>query len=153
MIQVDVRGERIGSQVPVAFPLVGTVKNTVDALLPMITVKTDSGAPGPDDRPLPAGPRPRGPPGRGAAASSPMHPQFVAATIDRLAAGDAIFTADVGTPCIWAARYLRMNGSRRLIGSFNHGIDGQCAAARHRGPGQPARPSGRQPVRVTAAWP
>ena len=50
-----------------------------------------------------------------------MHPQFVAATIDRLAAADAVFTADVGTPCIWAARYLRMNGTRRLIGSFNHG--------------------------------
>jgi pyruvate dehydrogenase (quinone) len=32
-----------------------------------------------------------------------------------------VFTADVGTPCIWAARYLRMNGRRRLIGSFNHG--------------------------------
>jgi pyruvate dehydrogenase (quinone) len=41
--------------------------------------------------------------------------------IDRLAAVDAIFTADVGTPCIWAARYLKMNGTRRLIGSFNHG--------------------------------
>jgi pyruvate dehydrogenase (quinone) len=52
---------------------------------------------------------------------SPLHPQYVAATIDRLAASDAIFTADVGTPCIWAARYLRMNGTRRLIGSFNHG--------------------------------
>jgi pyruvate dehydrogenase (quinone) len=45
----------------------------------------------------------------------------VAATIDRLAAADAVFTADVGTPCIWAARYVRMNGARRLIGSFSHG--------------------------------
>ena len=53
--------------------------------------------------------------------SSPLHPQFVAATIDRLAAADAVFTADVGTPCIWTARYVRMNGSRRLIGSFHHG--------------------------------
>jgi pyruvate dehydrogenase (quinone) len=52
---------------------------------------------------------------------SPLHPQAVAAAVDRLAAQDAVFTADVGTPCIWAARYLRMNGSRRLIGSFNHG--------------------------------
>jgi pyruvate dehydrogenase (quinone) len=52
---------------------------------------------------------------------APLHPQFVAATIDRLAAPDAVFTADVGTPCIWAARYLRMNGTRRLIGSFSHG--------------------------------
>ena len=32
-----------------------------------------------------------------------------------------MFTVDVGTPSIWAARYLRMNGARRLIGSFNHG--------------------------------
>ena len=32
-----------------------------------------------------------------------------------------MFTADVGTPCIWAARYLHMNGARRLIGSLNHG--------------------------------
>ena len=53
--------------------------------------------------------------------NSPLHPQFVAATIDRLAAADAVFTADVGTACIWTARYVRMNGARRLIGSFNHG--------------------------------
>src|SRR4029077_20782452 len=47
--------------------------------------------------------------------------QYVAATIDRLAADDAVFTADVGTPCIWAARYLRMNGLRRLVVSSSHG--------------------------------
>jgi pyruvate dehydrogenase (quinone) len=52
---------------------------------------------------------------------SPLHPQAVATAIDRLAADDSVFTADVGSPCIWAARYLRMNGRRRLIGSFNHG--------------------------------
>ena len=32
-----------------------------------------------------------------------------------------MFTCDVGTPTVWAARYLKMNGKRRLIGSFNHG--------------------------------
>ena len=41
--------------------------------------------------------------------------------LDELAADDAIFTCDVGTPTIWAARYLTMNGKRRLLGSFNHG--------------------------------
>ena len=41
--------------------------------------------------------------------------------MDRVAADDAVFLADVGTPTLWAARYLRMNGRRRLIGSFNHG--------------------------------
>lgn len=51
----------------------------------------------------------------------PLHPQFVSRTVDTLASDDAIFTADVGTPSVWAARYLSMNGKRRLIGSFNHG--------------------------------
>ena len=51
----------------------------------------------------------------------PLHPQFVSRTVDQLASEDAIFTVDVGTPVVWAARYLHMNGKRRLIGSFNHG--------------------------------
>jgi pyruvate dehydrogenase (quinone) len=121
VIQVDVRGEQIGRRVPVQVPLVGTVRDTVDALLPLITPKTDSAHLDvmtahyrrararldklADDR----------------RNQSPLHPQYVAATVDRLAADNAIFTADVGTPCIWAARYLHMNGTRRLIGSFNHG--------------------------------
>jgi pyruvate dehydrogenase (quinone) len=43
------------------------------------------------------------------------------AAVDRIAAADAVFLPDVGTPTLWAARYLSMNGRRRLIGSFNHG--------------------------------
>jgi pyruvate dehydrogenase (quinone) len=57
-----------------------------------------------------------GTPGR-----KPIHPQYVARVIDEVAAADAIFTCDVGTPTIWAARYLTMNGRRRLLGSFTHG--------------------------------
>ena len=41
--------------------------------------------------------------------------------LDEVAAEDAIFSCDVGTPTIWAARYLTMNGQRRLLGSFTHG--------------------------------
>ncbi|HEX2742965.1 MAG TPA: ubiquinone-dependent pyruvate dehydrogenase [Streptosporangiaceae bacterium] len=121
VIQVDVRGERIGRRTPVQFPLVGTVRDTVDALLPMITPQTDTGH---LDRMTAHYRRARGrldKLARDRRNDSPLHPQYVAATIDRLAAADAVFTADVGTPCIWAARYLHMNGTRRLIGSFNHG--------------------------------
>src|SRR4029079_15046482 len=42
VIQVDIRGERIGRRVPVQVPLVGTVRDTIEALTPMISVKTDS---------------------------------------------------------------------------------------------------------------
>ena len=50
-----------------------------------------------------------------------IHPQFITKVLDELAAEDAVFTCDVGTPTIWASRYLRMNGKRRLVGSFAHG--------------------------------
>ena len=121
VIQVDVRGENIGRRVPVAIPLVGTVKDTIEALLPLLTAKSDSRH---LDRMTAHYRRARSRLDKLAQSrpdESPLHPQYVAATIDRLAAADAVFTADVGTPCIWTARYVRMNGSRRLIGSFNHG--------------------------------
>ena len=115
VIQVDLRGERVGRWVPVQVPLVGTVKDTFAALLPLITAKTDTAhldrmtahyrrALGRLDR--------LAEPGNG---DGPLHPQHVAATIDRLAAADAGFTADVGTPCIWAARYVHMNGTRSFV--------------------------------------
>jgi pyruvate dehydrogenase (quinone) len=121
VVQVDVRGEQIGRRVHVDVPLVGTVADTVDALLPLLKAKSDSAH---LDRMTAHYARARSRLDKLAQQRrdrSPLHPQGVAAAVDRLAAEDAVFTADVGTPCIWAARYLRMNGSRRLIGSFNHG--------------------------------
>src|SRR6202041_951078 len=58
---------------------------------------------------------------RGTAGRKPIHPQYLARVLSEKAADDAVFTADVGTPTIWAARYLAMNGRRRLIGSWVHG--------------------------------
>jgi pyruvate dehydrogenase (quinone) len=121
VIQVDVRGEQIGHRIPVQVPLVGTVGATLDALLPLITAKDDSAH---LDRMTAHYRRARAKLdklARDRRNDSPLHPQYVAATVDRLAADDAIFTCDVGTPCIWTARYVRMNGRRRLVGSFNHG--------------------------------
>ena len=146
VIQVDVRGEQIGRRVPVDVPLVGTVKDTVAALLPSLSVKSDTEH---LDQMTAHYQRVRvhldrlGTEGR---TKSPLHPQFVAATIDRLAADDAIFLADVGTPTIWAARYLKMNGTRRLIGSFNHG---SMANALPQGIGAQASQPGRQVVTLS----
>jgi pyruvate dehydrogenase (quinone) len=57
----------------------------------------------------------------GKSSHPPIHPQYVARAVNELAAEDAIFTCDVGLPTVWAARYLGMNGQRRLLGSFWHG--------------------------------
>ena len=121
IIQVDRLGEQIGRRTPVAQGLIGNVKETLEALTPLIENKTDrsfldtclshykEARKGLDDLAVEE-------PGK-----SPMHPQFVARILDELAAEDAVFTCDVGTPTVWAARYLKMNGKRRLLGSFIHG--------------------------------
>lgn len=121
VIQVDVRGEHIGRRVAVDVPLVGTVADTTDALVGLLTPKTDTGH---LDRMRRHYARARARLDRLASEDrnrSPLHPQYVTAVLDRLAADDAVFLADVGTLTVWAARYLHMNGRRRLLGSFTHG--------------------------------
>ena len=119
--QVDIRPENLGRRARLTLGLVGDVGETLIALLPKLTAKTDrrhlvealahyhKAREGLDELAV-------GKPGR-----KPIHPQFLARTISEAASQDAIFTADVGTPTIWAARYLKMNGRRRLIGSWVHG--------------------------------
>jgi pyruvate dehydrogenase (quinone) len=121
IIQVDIRGEQIGRRTKVDLGVVGDVKTTLRALLPNLTEKTDDqhlsssiqhyqkARAALDDLAV------------GETGQKSIHPQYVAKVINELAGKDAIFTCDVGTPTIWAARYLTMNGKRRLLGSFSHG--------------------------------
>ncbi|EYT81884.1 ubiquinone-dependent pyruvate dehydrogenase [Streptomyces sp. NPDC003703] len=121
VVQLDLRGEQIGRRTHVDVPLVGSVRDTLPALLPLLTAKPERDH---LDRALAHYTRTRRSLDRLADNDhdrTPVHPQFVASTIDRLAADDAVFTTDVGSPVVWAARYLTFNGRRRLLGSFNHG--------------------------------
>ena len=121
IVQIDLRGEQIGRRSKVDFGFVGDTKSTLRALLPKLRQnsyethlkesvahyrKTRKGL---DEH------------ATGKAGQKPIHPQYLTRVLDQLAAKDAIFTCDVGSPTMWAARYLTMNGKRRLLGSFNHG--------------------------------
>jgi pyruvate dehydrogenase (quinone) len=120
IVQIDIRPERLGRRCKLDLGLVGDVKETINALLPLLQQKTDisflekcrerykenrknldSHAKGETGRLI--------------------HPEYLTKVISDLAKADAVFTADVGTPTVWAARYLDMQEGRRLIGSFNHG--------------------------------
>ena len=121
VVQIDVRGEQLGRRSKVDFGFVGDTQTTLRALLPKLEQNQNEAhliesvdhyrkaREGLDNL------------ASGDSNKKPIHPQNVASVIDRLASEDAIFTFDVGTPVIWAARYLRMNGKRRLVGSLNHG--------------------------------
>ena len=121
IVQIDLRGEHLGRRSKLDFGFIGDTKTTLRALLPKLKQnqhqqhlqesvehyrKTRKDL---DDL------------ATGNSNKAPIHPQYVARVIDKLAANDAVFTCDVGTPVVWSARYLTMNGKRRLLGSFNHG--------------------------------
>jgi pyruvate dehydrogenase (quinone) len=121
IVQIDLRGEQLGRRTKVDFGFVGDKKATLRALLPRLGQSQYKGhlqeslehyrqaRSGLDDL------------ATRASDQTVIHPQYVARVLDELAAPDAIFSCDVGTPTIWAARYLKMNGKRRLLGSFTHG--------------------------------
>ena len=101
--------------------LIGTVKETLKALLPLVGSTTDSAHLEDSVAHYKETRKELDELAVGKPGSSPLHPEYVARVLDEIAAEDAIFTADVGSPCIWAARYLHFNGKRRLLGSFSHG--------------------------------
>ncbi|MFB7642624.1 ubiquinone-dependent pyruvate dehydrogenase [Peribacillus butanolivorans] len=121
ILQVDIRAEHLGRRAALTFGLCGDVKYTVESLLPLLSETHDTHhldkfvsnyrdvRRGLDKLAI-------GKPGR-----MPIHPQFLTKVISNLASEGTVFTCDVGTPTLWAARYLEMNGKRRLLGSFNHG--------------------------------
>ncbi len=121
VIQIDLRGEQLGRRSKVDYGFVGDTKTTLRALMPRLEQNQyethlkesiehyRNGREGLDKL------------ASGDSGGATVHPQYVASVISRLASDDAIFTFDVGTPVVWAARYLRMNGKRRLVGSLTHG--------------------------------
>ncbi len=119
--QIDLRPENLGRRTAIDLGLVGDVGATIDHVLPLLTRERD-GAFLRDAREDYAKSR-KGLDelATGTAGSGVIHPQHVARVVSDLASDDAVFACDVGTPTVWAARYLEMNGRRRLIGSFNHG--------------------------------
>ena len=121
IIQIDIRGEQIGRRTKVDFGLVGDVRETLVALKPMLRQKSDKGHLRASLDHYKKSRKDLDSYAVGETGRTPIHPQYVAKVINDVAAHDAIFTCDVGTPTIWAARYLQMNGSRRLLGSFSHG--------------------------------
>ena len=119
--QVDLRPEALGNRCSLELGVLGDVGDTLRALIPLIAEK-------PDSHHLDKALTDYGSARRGLDAlaesspnSSSIHPQYVTRLVSELAADDAIFTCDVGTPIAWTARYLKVNGKRRIVGSFNHG--------------------------------
>jgi pyruvate dehydrogenase (quinone) len=119
--QVDIRVEALGNRCQLELGLVGDVKATLARLNPLVEEKSDDShltdalayyAQTRRSLDTLAAPTPGG---------ARIHPQQVTKVVSDLAADDAIVTCDVGTPTAWTARYFKVNGRRRIVGSFSHG--------------------------------
>jgi pyruvate dehydrogenase (quinone) len=117
-VQIDRKPKHIGRRTAIDLPLVGDVKATLAALLPKVSAKSDTHflekhlAETRDFYELLNHYVDKGPD------LKPIRPEFLAATLCRLAADDAMFFADTGTPCIWMARHIRGGTKRRFHGSL-----------------------------------
>ncbi|MCL2542738.1 MAG: thiamine pyrophosphate-binding protein [Nocardioidaceae bacterium] len=135
VIQLDRNGRHIGRRTPVDHGLVGDVGRTLRSLLPLLEPKDD-------DKHLAKARKSYEKWGeRQAELADPSYeskligrirrkldnteerirPEVVGAALNRHASRDAVFTADTGMSAVWLSRFVRMEGDRRLIGSFNLG--------------------------------
>jgi len=118
-VQIDKNPKHIGRRTTVDLGLVGDIKTTVSALLERVREKVDrrflekhiaetNSFHGLLQHYVDKGPE-----------IKPIRPEFLAKTLSDLAADDALFFADTGTPVIWLARHISGGRDRRLFGSFS----------------------------------
>jgi len=122
IVQIDSDPTHIGRRVALELGLCGHVAETLDALLPRIESRGKDRAFLDDclaahqtaTNHMQAYVQHGGSDGR-------LRPEQVGDAVSRLCSPDAIFTADTGMCCVWAAQHLRLQRGHRFMTSFNHG--------------------------------
>jgi pyruvate dehydrogenase (quinone) len=120
IIQIDIDPTHLGRRHPVTLAVVGSIKDTLQALLPRIKQREDSSfldSYVERHHKALAAQAGRATPGR----HGKIYGQYLTSIIDRLADQDALFAADDGTPEVWCLRMITANGKRRMFGSLLHG--------------------------------
>jgi pyruvate dehydrogenase (quinone) len=121
IIQVDDHASHLGRRANIALGLVGDVGETLRALLPRLTARTDSSfLDGITDTHRKAVGKLQTYVGHEGSGEG-LRPEMIAATLSELAEDDAVFTVDTGMCNVWGARYLDMKAGRRILASFGHG--------------------------------
>jgi len=121
VVQIDIRPERLGRRSKLDLGLCGDIGDTIDALLPHLEPKSDRTFLDSMLEHQKKALRKLRTYVDHVGTGRPIHPEHVAATLDELAADDAVFTMDTGMSTVWGARYLHASAGRRFLGSYNHG--------------------------------
>jgi pyruvate dehydrogenase (quinone) len=117
VVQVEADPARAGVRLPTEVPVVGDVRATLEALLPMLHRNPNRGHLTKYQNKMGEWRDQMAKLRR--ADRSPIAPQYLAGLIDELADEDAILTCDSGTVATWAARYWTIRGGREFYLSGN----------------------------------
>ena len=118
IIQVDHDPAQIGRRHPVDIGLVGSARDTCEALLEVVEEQTSTRW---LDKCLKHYRKSLEKSAHNTRDDGLIHPQELTLAVDRLAAQDAIFTADTGSPMVWMLRHIQTHGRRRTLASLQHG--------------------------------
>jgi pyruvate dehydrogenase (quinone) len=114
-VQVDLKPDRLGLRYPVEVGVTGDVKVTLQALLPMLSRKTDRSFLNEARQRMVAWntllDRVE------STAKSPLRPQMVIRAVSDALADDAVISLDCGANTHFAARCLRLRANQRLTGT------------------------------------
>ncbi|GAA4780262.1 thiamine pyrophosphate-binding protein [Olivibacter ginsenosidimutans] len=121
IVQLDEKPERLGRRAKLEKGIMGEVKQTLKALLPLVRQKKDDSFLKAQLKVYEKVKEVQQTYVKDSGSTENISPEFLAHTLDRLAAPDAIFTVDTGMSCVWGARFIQATGRRELLGSFNHG--------------------------------
>jgi pyruvate dehydrogenase (quinone) len=121
IIQIDIDAASLGRHTQVDCAILGDVKSSLELLISEVKMNNDTDFVNECLEHYKNARKKFDEQASSESKSNVIHPQFVTRLLNEKANEDAIFTFDVGTPTVWAARYLQMNGKRKMMGSLNHG--------------------------------
>lgn len=120
IIQIDMEGTHLGRRHPVDIAAVGSIADTLEALIPLVSPRDDRSFldhalshAHKAEAALDARQTPRH--------RDVIHPQYLTALIGHHAAPNAVFTADGGSPMVWCLRHIPSTGANRTVVSLSHG--------------------------------
>jgi pyruvate dehydrogenase (quinone) len=121
IVQVDIRAEHLGRRSKIELGVMGDVKETLRALLPLLKAKKNNKHLKACQEKFRETQESLDSHAEKNKNAQPLAPEYVTSILNEVASDEAVFTVDTGMTAVWAARYLKMTPKRRLIGSFNHG--------------------------------
>lgn len=120
-IQVDTRAYRLGKRANIELGIRADVGEFIDAILPLLNEKDKNDFLNKSlsdwETIKSKMQEPINNPGK----VNCIRPEFMMATLDKLANDDCVFTVDTGMNNVWTSHYLTGAKSRRMLASFAHG--------------------------------